>query len=183
MNANELADAMQGVISVLNVHHEEDCLFIANEAQFMLRQQQAEIEALEQSKDRLIKTLLDVRGQQPAAWGMTWKDGEIYDVISPAQHDKEEGDYNIPLYTHPVNPYQSITDTKIEPTVVRFTYPVTEHFEDEPQAEELHEIMQSNAELTDEEIQDLMVRSAFIMQDFYSVKIFVESVLRKAREK
>jgi len=46
MNANELADAMQGVISVLNVHHEEDCLFIANEAQFMLRQQQAENESL-----------------------------------------------------------------------------------------------------------------------------------------
>lgn len=45
MNANELADAMQGVISVLNVHHEEDCLFIANECQFMLRQQQAEIES------------------------------------------------------------------------------------------------------------------------------------------
>ena len=43
MNANELADAMQGVISVLNVHHEEDCLFIANDAQYMLRQQQAEI--------------------------------------------------------------------------------------------------------------------------------------------
>jgi len=50
--------------------------------------------------------------------------------------------------THPANPYQSITDTKIEPTVVSYTHPVKEHFEDEPQAEELHEIMQSNAELT-----------------------------------
>jgi hypothetical protein len=30
---------------------------------------------------------------------MTWKDGEIYDVISPAQHAKEEGDYTVPLYT------------------------------------------------------------------------------------
>ena len=38
---------------------------------------------------------------EPVAWGMTWKDGEIYDVISPEQHDKEEGDYTIPLYTHP----------------------------------------------------------------------------------
>lgn len=47
MNANELADAMQGVISVLNVHHEEDCLFIANEAQFMLRQQQEKINKYE----------------------------------------------------------------------------------------------------------------------------------------
>ena len=39
---------------------------------------------------------------KPVAWGMTWKDGEIYDVISPAQHAKEEGDYTVPLYTHPV---------------------------------------------------------------------------------
>ena len=39
----------------------------------------------------------------------------------------------IPLYTHPVK---------------------EEHFEDEPQAEELHEIMQSNAELTDEKIDE-----------------------------
>ena len=37
---------------------------------------------------------------KPVAWGMTWKDGEIYDVISPAQHAKEEGDYTVPLYTH-----------------------------------------------------------------------------------
>ena len=29
-----------------------------------------------------------------------------------------------------------------------YTHPVKEHFEDEPQAEELHEILQSNAELT-----------------------------------
>ena len=30
------------------------------------------------------------------------------------------------LYTHPVNPYQSITNTKIEPTVVSYTHPVKE---------------------------------------------------------
>ena len=46
--------------------------------------------------------------------------------------------YTEPLYAHPVNPYQSITDTKIEPTVVSYTHPVKEeHFEDEPKAEEL----------------------------------------------
>ena len=32
-------------------------------------------------------------------------------------------DHDIPLYTHPVNPYQSITNTKIEPTVVNYTHP------------------------------------------------------------
>ena len=57
---------------------------------------------------------------------------------------------SVPLYANPVNPYQSITDTKIEPTVVSYTHPAKEHFEDEPQAVELHEILQSNAELTDD---------------------------------
>ena len=35
------------------------------------------------------------------------------------------------LYTHPVNPYQSITNTKIEPTVVSYTHPVKEQLTDE----------------------------------------------------
>ena len=48
---------------------------------------------------------------EPVAWGMTWKDGEIYDVISPAQHAKEEGDYTVPLYTHPV---KELTDEEIK---------------------------------------------------------------------
>ena len=48
---------------------------------------------------------------EPVAWGMTWKDGEIYDVISPAQHAKEEGDYTIPLYAHPVK--EELTDEEI----------------------------------------------------------------------
>ena len=38
--------------------------------------------------------------------------------------DKPDSVFNyIPLYTHPVNPYQSITNTKIEPTVVNYTHP------------------------------------------------------------
>ena len=41
--------------------------------------------------------------------------------------DKPDSVFNyIPLYTHPVNPYQSITNTKIEPTVVSYTHPVKE---------------------------------------------------------
>ena len=39
------------------------------------------------------------------------------------------------------------------------THPAKEHFEDEPQAEELHEILQSNIELTDEEINKLWAES------------------------
>jgi hypothetical protein len=39
---------------------------------------------------------------EPVAYGMLDKDGGIYDSISPEEHDREEGDYTIPLYTHPV---------------------------------------------------------------------------------
>ena len=37
---------------------------------------------------------------EPVAWGMK-KDGVILDVICPAEHEREEGEYTIPLYTHP----------------------------------------------------------------------------------
>ena len=82
MNANELADAMQGVISVLNVHHEEDCLFIANDAQYMLRQQQAEIETyklelynevmLRREQNNVYKQQIENMGLAIADSGYTW---------------------------------------------------------------------------------------------------------------
>jgi len=37
---------------------------------------------------------------EPVAWGME-KDGLILDVICPAEHEREEGEYTIPLYTYP----------------------------------------------------------------------------------
>jgi hypothetical protein len=37
------------------------------------------------------------------------KDGGIYDSISPEEHDREEGAYTIPLYTHPAD----LTDEEI----------------------------------------------------------------------
>jgi hypothetical protein len=40
---------------------------------------------------------------KPVAWGMLDKDGGIYDSISPEEHDREEGAYTIPLYTHPAD--------------------------------------------------------------------------------
>ena len=47
---------------------------------------------------------------QPVAWGMLDKDGGIYDSISPEEHDREEGAYTIPLYTHPA---KTLTDEEI----------------------------------------------------------------------
>ena len=70
-------------------------------------------------------------------------------------------------------------------------HPAKEHFEDEPQAEELHEILQSNthpADLTDEEINKLWAEShedaiatqqGFTNQQHY----FAHLILRKASEK
>ena len=46
---------------------------------------------------------------EPVAWGMLDKDGGIYDSISPEEHDREEGAYTIPLYTHPAE----LTDEEI----------------------------------------------------------------------
>ena len=65
---------------------------------------------------------------EPVAWGMTWKDGEIYDVISPAQHAKEEGDYTVPLYLHPVKElHLSLQKSKQTGELLAVTYTDDEH--------------------------------------------------------
>jgi len=48
-------------------------------------------EELQQPKQEQVK---------PVAWGME-KDGVILDVICPAEHEREEGSYTVPLYTTP----------------------------------------------------------------------------------
>ena len=69
---------------------------------------------------------------EPVAWGMTWKDGEIYDVISPAQHAKEEGDYTIPLYTHPVEEQDESFDRTASHMAGEYvSYPVKKLTDDE----------------------------------------------------
>ena len=47
---------------------------------------------------------------EPVAWGME-TDGLIYDVICPAEHEREEGEYTIPLYTTPQR--KPLTDEQI----------------------------------------------------------------------
>jgi hypothetical protein len=76
-----------------------------------------------------------------------------------------------------------------------YTHPVKEHFEDEPQAEELHEILQSNShpvkEITDEEIeyiasQHLSAHAQFVGagECHYEGEIdFARAILKKASEK
>ena len=82
------------------------------------------------------------------------------------------------LYTHPVNPYQSITNTKIEPTVVSYTHPVKDL---------------CKAELTDEEkLQFGMLFMNWnrslkepLVKPAYEQYVFEQAIaiLRKAQEK
>ena len=118
-----------------------------------IRQQQAEIEALKQTIDA--NNLNQNIGQfvKPTNEPVAWMNAH-------GQFNKKETWlFPIPLYTHPVK----------------------EHFEDEPQAEELHEIMQSNAELTDEEIWDWIKENTALTKE--SALMIARAILRKASEK
>ena len=48
---------------------------------------------------------------KPVAWAYI-KDGEFWDAIHPDEHAQEEGNYTIPLYTHPVKEL-TLTDDEI----------------------------------------------------------------------
>ena len=90
---------------------------------------------------------------KPVAW-MHRETGEFVVFGHIPKHD-----WWIPLYTHPVNPYQSITDTKIEPTVVSYTHPVKE--------------------LTDEEITAIWQTD----ECYQKAQVFARAILKKANEK
>jgi hypothetical protein len=76
--------------------------------------------------------------------------------------------------THPANPYQSITDTKIEPTIVSYTHP---------------------AELTDEDYKEALACLQFALDDTMDYLtlnnlggennhwlVWARAILRKAQE-
>ena len=46
---------------------------------------------------------------EPVAWGME-KDGVILDVICPDEHEREEGEYTLPLFTTPQRTWVGLTD-------------------------------------------------------------------------
>ena len=161
MNKNKL-DSMLKTIDTFK--HEP--IYIGNyslvDIATMLRQQQAEIEALKQIIDA--NNLNQNIGQfvkptnEPVAWMDYLEHSDVYDLNVSGR--------GIPLYTHPVK----------------------EHFEDEPQAEELHEIMQSNthpAELTDEEIIEIGLLTTdprFSHIESPLLLEFARAILRKAQK-
>ena len=122
MNANELADGILAIEERIFLTKKEHQLFQNSAA--MLRQQQAEIEALkaeivsiEKNTDYWADKANWIKPNKPVAYVSTTGLNDI--EWTDASHSLNYGDA---LYTHPIK----------------------EHFEDEPQAEELHEIMQSN---------------------------------------
>ena len=161
MNANELADELEKR-HLLGGY--------ASEAATMLRQQQAEIEALKAAKIRAYDNgVEDGRkpdtNNEPVAWAV-WE-GRPHDLFF-TKEDADElcrlkgGDAkSVPLYTHQVSQYKAITNTKIEPTVVSYTHPVKE--------------------LTDEEIDNLIMDVAEkpTDEDLYD---FAKAILRKAQK-
>ena len=90
---------------------------------------------------------------EPVAWML--KTGHGTKIVEKKPYC--EVDYWKPLYTHPAKTIWCACGDGITPDsgavcgVCVLTNPAKEHFEDEPQAEELHEILQSHLDLTDEE--------------------------------
>ena len=75
------------------------------------------------------------------------------------------------MNAHPVNSYQSITNTKIEPTVVSYTHPVKELKD-----EEIYALAVENGAWKSKE-------SGNVYPDDLELLDFVRAILRKAQEK
>jgi len=58
---------------------------------------------------------------EPVAWGMK-KDGVILDVICPEEHEREEGEYTIPVYTQPQRTWVWLTKEEINEGLLRSFY-------------------------------------------------------------
>jgi hypothetical protein len=50
---------------------------------------------------------------EPVAWAM-FVDGDFWDAIHPEEHNRVEGKYTVPLYTHPAKTLIPLTDDECE---------------------------------------------------------------------
>lgn len=154
MNANELADWI-----------ESDCCEYRQEAGAMLRQQQAEIEALK--KETALQRLSDFTQEaenEPVAWIQAGELAWDYELIKKGRSEKMMND-KIPLYTHPVDESFDRTASHIAGEYV--SYPAKT--------------------LTDEEINKLWAEShedGIAMQKGFTTQqhYFAHLILRKAQE-
>jgi len=75
----------------------DEALRLAFEALHYCEALNSSVEKQKMQAITAIKEALETK-DEPVAWGME-TDGLIYDVICPAEHDREEGSYTVPLYT------------------------------------------------------------------------------------
>ena len=66
------------------------------------------------AEDKVWSTIISIQEaletkDEPVAWGME-KDGVILDVICPDEHEREEGEYTLPLFTTPQRTWVGLTD-------------------------------------------------------------------------
>ena len=175
MNANELADAMEIRASIrrkatsrksVQENTNDRLADQLDEAATMLRQQQAEIEALKQMIDA--NNLNQNIGQfvkptnEPVAWM-----NRIGDIILPAHQANKE--YNIPLYTHQ---YERPHNTVLVPC------DKLAEMQAEIETLKAHPVK----ELTDEEILDVAGEFPFIENGTERLN-FARAILLKAQEK
>ena len=167
MNANELAD-------LLAASNDPDI----RRAVAMLRQQQAEIEALKAAKIRAYNNgVEDGRkpdtNNKPVAWMLADREKEHIRSIMAVQHDfVPEGCVEIPLYTHPVKEH----DIGISHAI---------GFDDGFKAG-MQRAVEMNVvkELTDEEIK---LEAKYFCHSYHSenperLVLFARAILRKAQE-
>ena len=118
---------------------------------------------------------------EPVAWMDYLEHSDVYDLNVSGR--------GVPLYTHPhpdnLGLALSIIDQqKLEIEALK-AHPVKEFFEDEPQAEELHEIMQSNTHPV-KDLEDIDINITWnenSMRDFGKDELnFARAILRKAQE-
>jgi len=104
MNANELAEALDDLDLISGYE-------VVSKAQAMLRQQQAEIEALK--KEAALQRLSDFTQEadnEPVAWMLLGLEDRKPKLINLQVIEHLEGTW-IPLYTHPA---KTLTDEEIE---------------------------------------------------------------------
>jgi len=88
-------DALEGFIPYLPLKDEAQC----NRYDKAITALRLVIDVENMASKSTYKEQIETK-DEPVAWGME-TDGLIYDVICPAEHEREEGEYTIPLYTTP----------------------------------------------------------------------------------
>ena len=105
--ANDLADELDRMLKAIGL--------TGNRIPTILRQQEVEIKRITSKYEEMLR-------QQQA---------EIETLKANRKHDFGLGEASGFIKGHKENPYQSITNTKIEPTVVSYTHPAKELTDDE----------------------------------------------------